>query len=820
MALPVTPRGNLVYIPDGEVLEAYFWDRSKLSLIQGPIGCLSAETEFLTPYGWKRMDAFEEGDRVFVWKDGEAWFEHPLGYIDKPCEEMWWFHNKHSMSMVLSDEHRVALYDRDGNFRVREAADVAAAPGRYTLPTGFKVRGAPFDEWELRLRVAIAADGCLPKRGNQVVITVRKDRKKDRLRQLLWKARIPFKEFPHSTRETELTFTFERQDWMEKTLDLIGCGSARAEVVIDEMSHWDGLWEGDDIRFDSTCQRTAEFMQYAAHATGRRATLTRKEDARNDDWAPIWTVHISHKGSPKTNVGIRRDWMSIERIKAPGGRKYCFTTSTGFFVARHNGRIFVTGNSGTSSSSLMRIWAMACEQEPDLDGTRRTRWIVTRDTYKNLRETTVKTWLDWFPEELWGPLIRSEPMYHKLIDVQSGGPRKHPSGDGTFVDCEVIFLALPDADVAESVLASYEITGFFVNEGQFYEKAVVDELLSRCARYPSMKNGPGATWFGGMLDMNAPVEGHWVPYMRGDIPLPAEMSDEEKLTYEKPKDWTFFVQPPGLIEEIVDGRPVYRPNPEAENQRNLRETYLEKIQGKPKSWIDRRVLNKVGLHMDGKAVYPTFSETDHVHPHDLDPIDGLSVVCGLDFGRDPAAVFLQQANGLWTAHSELIGDNESAQLFAPRVKNHLARWFPGARVEFWGDPRGGDGTQATEETAFDVFQAHGMRVLPATLDNNPELRRSTVEAVLAKRVGLKINPTRCPILKRGMAGGYHYAKIKGRPGMYQPRPVKNGYSHVVEAMENGLLGGGEGYALVANKERERPRPARAERKRISLKRRA
>ena len=173
--------------------------------------------------------------------------------------------------------------------------------------------------------------------------------------------------------------------------------------------------------------------------------------------------------------------------------------------------------SGTSTASCHKIWAMACEQEADYDGVRRTRWIITRDTYKSLRETTVKTWLEWFPEEVWGTFIRSEPMFHHL-------KRDHPSNDGTKVSCEVIFLAIPDPDVAEAVLASYEITGFFMNEGQFAEKEVVDELLSRCSRYPSMKNGPGATWFGGWMDMNAPVEGHWVPYMRADIPLPPEMT--------------------------------------------------------------------------------------------------------------------------------------------------------------------------------------------------------------------------------------------------------------------------------------------------------
>ena len=135
--------------------------------------------------------------------------------------------------------------------------------------------------------------------------------------------------------------------------------------------------------------------------------------------------------------------------------------------------------SGTSTASCLRTWAIACEQEADYDGIRRTRFIITRDTYKELRETTIKTWLEWFPESEWGPMIRSEPSFHHL-------KRKHPSNDGTFVDCEVIFLAVPDADVAEQILASYEITGFFRNEGQFCDKAVIDELLSRCARQCSI----------------------------------------------------------------------------------------------------------------------------------------------------------------------------------------------------------------------------------------------------------------------------------------------------------------------------------------------
>lgn len=818
MPLPVTKRGNLVYRPDGKVLEGYFWDRSKLSVIQGPIGCLSAETEFLSRDGWVRIDAWA-GHDVLVWSEGRSWFERPEAYVDLPCDEMWRFSNAHSLSMVLSDEHRVPLYDRDGRFCVRVASDVAASPGRYVVPTTFEVGGSfHLSEVQLRLLVALSADGCFPKKGGRVVVTVRKERKKVRLRELLSAAGVEWREHQHSTRPTELSFSIERHSWMTKTMDWWAAPSVLLEAVIDEVPHWDGLFEGADCRYSTTDQGNADFIQFAAHATGRRATISRRVDDRGNMWKPLFTVHISHKESAKSKVCIRGDSIGIERVPSPDGRKYCFTTSTGFFLARHNGRVFVTGNSGTSSASCMRIWVQACEQAPDFDGVRRSRWIVTRDTYKELRETTIKTWLEWFPENDWGVFIRSEPMVHDLRQYSGGSweLRDHPSGDGTKVDCQVIFLAVPDADVAEAVLASYEITGFFRNEGQFCEKAVIDELLSRCSRYPSMKNGPGATWFGGIIDLNAPIEGHWIPYMRGDMDLPADMSADERSEFEKPDDWTFYVQPPGLLETRgKDGKIVYQPNPAAENQKNLRETYLEKIKGKTKEWIDRRVLNKVGLYMEGKPVYPSFMESEHVHERDQQPFDGVTITVGLDFGREPAACFGQQINGHWIVLSELIGENESAEKFAPRVKRHLAQHYPSFTAEFYGDPRGADGTQATETTAYSVFMSHGMRVLPATTDNNTEMRRSTFDAVLDRRNGFKVN-AKCLVLKRGLAGGYCYRPVKGFPGVYQEKPAKNHYSHIVEACENMLLGGGEGFAVVNGPANMRRKPSAVQRPRLKF----
>ena len=167
---------------------------------------------------------------------------------------------------------------------------------------------------------------------------------------------------------------------------------------------------------------------------------------------------------------------------------------------------------------------------------------------------------------------------------------------------------------------------------------------------------------------------------------------------------------------------------------------------------------------------------------------------------------MQDINGCWIVLSELIGTNDSAMKFAPRTARHLAQQYPGFSFFAYGDPRGADGNQSDETTAYGIFDAHGIRVFPATNDNNPQMRRSTVESVLDRRNGLLINPS-CLTLRTGMAGGYHYRKMKGHAGTYAPPPPKNIYSHIVESMENGLLGGGEGDAVVRSAARSPLEPS-------------
>lgn len=476
--------------------------------------------------------------------------------------------------------------------------------------------------------------------------------------------------------------------------------------------------------------------------------------------------------------------------------------------------------SGTSSGSMMKLYSISMEQWPSPEtGLRMTRWGIVRNTYPDLKNTTVKTWLDWFPERLYGRFYWDRPFRH-VIRV----------GDMLL---EAHFFALDSADDIRK-MRSLEVTGWLFNELEFIDKEVVDEAESRTGRYPAVKDG-GARWDGVIADMNAPREDHWVPLMMGEVPLPENWTEEERLSFRKPDNWEYFVQPPAML-EVKDGSGTligYKPNPLAENTKWLKPGYYEeKIKGKSKQWVDSRVLNKITVFVDGKPVWQQFNPDTHVSKTPLDPIPGWPVYVGLDFGRNPACVLGQRVNNRWRIFGELAAHDVGASIFAPLVSAYLTRrlgnWSAAktleARrngsgvyeveddftVEFYGDPKGQDGTQADETTAYDVFAANDMPVRAAPVRNNHILTR--INAVENAMIGMEqgsprflVCATNCRTVKVACEGGYHFARIKGTSN-HKQEPEKDRYSDIADALQYMMLGGGEGRAAIGRDHRGTGKP--------------
>lgn len=453
--------------------------------------------------------------------------------------------------------------------------------------------------------------------------------------------------------------------------------------------------------------------------------------------------------------------------------------------------------SGTSSACCMHIYEQAMAQAKQADGKQRFRASVYRETYPMLEETTIKTWLEWFPEREFGRFFWSKPFRHEIRI----GP----------LELDVTFTAMEDINDAKAHFKSLEPSLIWFNEGQFAAWSVIAEAVDRVSppRYPRVIDG-GCTWGGLILDTNAPPADHWIPIMRGDAPAPDWMTDDQKRALTKPANWSFYMQPPGLIEVFENGSLVgYKPNPDAENLRYLPpDFYMQKIGGKPKSWIDANIMNRSSVVVDGKPVYPDFRRDVMVSDNPIEPIPHLPIVVGIDFGRQPAAICMQNLRGRWYVLREIIGRDMGAAKFAPIVKSDLSTHFPGFEFHFWGDPSGGYQGQNDDTTPFQVFRTHGMIVRPAPGNNLDSLRKEAMETVLCRmtdgKPSMLVDP-RCTTFITGMAGGYHFKRIQVSGERYSDAPNKNQYSHVCEAGEYAVLGGGEGRGVVMQGS-TRPKP--------------
>ncbi len=445
--------------------------------------------------------------------------------------------------------------------------------------------------------------------------------------------------------------------------------------------------------------------------------------------------------------------------------------------------------SGTSSASCYKLAMLACEQPRWRDGVRRSRWFVVRNTYAELRDTTLATWLYWFPEEVYGDVVRTRPMIHKM---RWGGPADP-------VEMEVFFLALDNVDDIKK-LRSFEFTGGWFNEVEYIDKPIFDEAESRTGRYPPKAEiMEGSAWRGVIADMNAPSEDHWLPQMTAEVPYPDDTPDDKRFTW--PGDWSYFVQPPALIETFgPDGKTIvsYAENPVSENRRNLNDGYhLEKARGKSKEWIDSRLMNRIVTVVDGDPVWPMFSRELHATTVLMPFNSNYEVVVSLDFGRRPTAIIAQEINHRVQCQREMRDYGIGAATFAPRLKAFLTQNYPGARLRFTGDPKGRDRGQADERTAYDIFEAHGMKITPAPVKNNHLETRLEVVAYALQQLPnghtrVLVSSAGCPTLVAGMAGKYHFKKNENGEAF----PVKDKYSDPCDCLQYLLIYLGDGREMI------------------------
>ena len=433
--------------------------------------------------------------------------------------------------------------------------------------------------------------------------------------------------------------------------------------------------------------------------------------------------------------------------------------------AFHQSNSFIRGirgpvGSGKSTACVVEILRRAAAQRASPDGIRRSRWVIARNTFPELRSTTIKTWAEWVPTQ-YGSFKQDSPIVHRVQTAD--------------MDIEVLFMALDREEDANKLL-SLELTGAWLNEAREIPKGILDNLTGRVGRYPPTRQG-GCSWSGIIMDTNPPdTESWWF----------------KCAEQETPEDWEFFSQPSGL-------------SPAAENIAHLPKNYYRRIMaGKDEDWIKVYVHGEYGFLIEGQAVYKNYRDSVHCAPNPIEPIPNLPLLIGSDFGLTPAAVIGQRAvDGRWRIINEFCTDDTGPTRFAQQLRAFIQNTYPDHEVAAaWGDPAGG--AKIDDHTTLEIMQLHtGWRWRPAPT-NDSVLRLECVRDGLNRMVdgqpALQISPA-CKMIRKGFAGGYRYRFMRSGGGVtVAETPDKNEYSHPHDALQYLLLGGGE-YRVVLQRDR-------------------
>jgi hypothetical protein len=444
--------------------------------------------------------------------------------------------------------------------------------------------------------------------------------------------------------------------------------------------------------------------------------------------------------------------------------------------------------SGKSVACVIECLRLMLGQERSVDlktglrtGPRKVRVGVIRNTTPQLETTTMKTWLDWMPEDVFGP-VRWRAPFKQTISLPDHG-----------LEAEVWFLAL-DRDEDVRKLLSFEFTFIWLNEARELSRSIVTAAISRVKRYPRMIEG-GPTRSCVIMDTNAPDEEHWWSIMSGAAEPPDWMGEEDRLTLVKPGNWEFFSQPPAVLDRFnPDGTLAgYDLNPDRENARFTDQTYYtDLLQGQTRDWIRNMLQNKIGRIFSGRAVYQGFSEKLHVSQDPFGPEPNEPIYVGIDFGLTPAAAFGQDIRGQVRVFDELVTKDTHAETFAKLLGNHIRQKYPNFPIVLVGDPAGEGRSDTDGRTPYMIFKAAGLDVSPAWT-NDPTIRIGAVETQLNTlvdgRPGYLVSPN-CAFIVNAKKGGYAYQRDTD---MVNKRSI---FSHISDAEQYMLLRMGYGKKLI------------------------
>lgn len=344
-------------------------------LIHAGAGCVDCDTEFFTGTEWKRIADYQLGDKVLQYnEDGTAELVKPLRYIKQPTERLYHFETKYGLDQTLSLNHNVYYETYNGVRYLKPLSDIqdkikqGCFNGRFLTTFSYTGKGIDYTDDELRLMVAVFADGSFysnvkdspnAESYKRCRFHLKKERKKERLEYLLSNLGCSYRKKQSAASGYDDYYVDVKERIKHFPKEWYNCTQHQLEIITDEIVYWDCDYNKKN-RYSTNNKGDADFVQFAFSATGKRATIA-INDRNGQDYhtcGKIYTrksIEYSVSWTERTKVGMTMDHRpnhsitKLKEVETSDGFEYCFTVPSHLLVLRRNNKIFITGNCGKTS---------------------------------------------------------------------------------------------------------------------------------------------------------------------------------------------------------------------------------------------------------------------------------------------------------------------------------------------------------------------------------------------------------------------------------------------------------------------------------------
>jgi hypothetical protein len=390
-----------------------------------------------------------------------------------------------------------------------------------------------------------------------------------------------------------------------------------------------------------------------------------------------------------------------------------------------------------------------CQANPGATG------ALIRDTFENLRDTTMKDFFEWFPPGVCGEFNANNKLWKWRLGEMRG---------------ELMMMGMDDPGDATK-LQSRELGYFLMDEPAPAAESggIAEEIFNTAMtrlRQPAMK------WYGAKLAENAPDETHWT-YRRfvdpGDEGTPADIP----ICEHQRRGFRFFQGPP-------------------ENEKNLPPGYYARLRQALKhrpDLIRRFADGGFGFQQIGQAVTPQWNDAVHLGEA-LEPVPGVPLHLCWDFGLNPTCHITQVTPlGFWIVLETHVGyDIGAYELIRDVLKTRLGQRFKGYNWNHIGDPAGLTREQSSsKQSAVGVIK----KELGGRWTSGPQspisARIDPLCSMLSKlrngRGVVQVDKQNAQATWHALRGGWHYHV--SRTGMVSQIPRKDDHSHPGDALGYG-----------------------------------